>query len=156
MLDQNAQGFFPSTPATNLLYGLEVALDMLDEEGLPQVFARHKRLAAAARAAVQAWGYSVLCSNPEEYSPVNTTVVVPGGSGADRLRAVILESGNIALGSGLGQLADKVFRIGHLGQINTTQLLGVLGGVEQGLRRAGASLQASGLEAAMAALDEQA
>ncbi|MCP5373467.1 MAG: aminotransferase class V-fold PLP-dependent enzyme [Hyphomicrobiales bacterium] len=152
MLAMNGDGLFPYTPATNLLYGLAESLDMLAEEGLANVFARHRRLSAATRAAVAAWGWEVQCRHPDEHSPSLTAVRVPDGQDADRLRAVILETANIALGNGLGPLKGKVFRIGHLGEINDARLAGVLAGVELGLAAAQAPLAGSGVAAAVAAL----
>ena len=153
MLKPNANGFFPYTPATNLLYGLREALAMLQEEGLENVFARHKRLAAAARAAVTHWGPEVLCLNPEEYSPVLTAVLMPPGHDADQFRKVVLDSCNMSLGSGLSKLAGKVFRIGHLGECNELTLLGALSGVEIGLAAAGVPYRPGGVEAAIRALE---
>jgi alanine-glyoxylate transaminase/serine-glyoxylate transaminase/serine-pyruvate transaminase len=156
MLKPNAGGFFPYTPATNLLYGLREALAMLREEGLDAVFARHRRLAAATRAAVRAWGLEVLCLEPAEYSPVLTAVLLPPGHDADRFRKVVLEGFNMSLGSGLGRLAGKVFRIGHLGACNELVLMGALAGVEMGLAAAGVPHRAGGVAAAMSALNGQA
>jgi alanine-glyoxylate transaminase/serine-glyoxylate transaminase/serine-pyruvate transaminase len=152
MVKINASGFFPYTPATNLLYGLKEALAMLHEEGLDAVFARHKRLAAATRAAVKAWGLEVLCENPAEQSPVLTAVVMPPSHDADRYRKITLEKYNISLGSGLGKVAGKVFRIGHLGECNELALLGALSGVEMGLTAAGVPHRSGGVAAAMASL----
>jgi alanine-glyoxylate transaminase/serine-glyoxylate transaminase/serine-pyruvate transaminase len=150
MLKTNADGFFPYTPATNLLFGLQESLKMLvDEEGLDNVFARHDRHAEATRAAVQAWGLEVLCAEPEEYSSSLTAVLVPSGTSADAIRKVILERFDMSLGNGLGKLADKVFRIGHLGAFNDLMLCGTLAGVEMGLKLAGVPVAASGLAAAM-------
>ena len=126
MLKPNAAGFFPYTPATNLLYGLREAIAMLQEEGLDNVFARHKRLAAATRAAVTHWGLEVLCLEPAEYSPVLTAVLMPPGHDADKFRKTVLDNYNMSLGSGLTKLAGKVFRIGHLGECNELTLLGAL------------------------------
>jgi len=156
MLKPNANGFFPYTPATNLLYGLREALAMLQEEGLDAVFARHRRLAAATRAAVRAWGLEVLCLEPAEYSPVLTAVLLPPGHDADRFRKVVLDGFNMSLGSGLGRLAGKVFRIGHLGACNELVLMGALAGVEMGLAAAGVPHRAGGVAAAMAALSGKA
>jgi alanine-glyoxylate transaminase / serine-glyoxylate transaminase / serine-pyruvate transaminase len=153
MLKPNASGFFPYTPATNLLYGLKEALTMLQEEGLDNVFARHKRLAAATRTAVEAWGLEVLCQNPAEYSPVLTAVLMPPSHDADRYRKITLEKFNISLGSGLGKVAGKVFRIGHLGECNELTLIGALSGVEMGLAAAGVPHRSGGVQAAMAALE---
>jgi alanine-glyoxylate transaminase/serine-glyoxylate transaminase/serine-pyruvate transaminase len=153
MIRINAGGFFPYTPATNLLYGLKEALAMLQEEGLDQVFARHKRLASACRAAVRAWGLEVLCENPAEQSPVLTGVLMPPSHDADRFRKIALEKFNISLGSGLGKVAGKVFRIGHLGECNELALLGALSGVEMGLAAAGVPHRSGGVAAAMADLE---
>jgi len=150
MIKINAGGFFPYTPATNLLYGLKEALAMLEEEGLDQVFSRHKRLASACRAAVKAWGLEVLCENPAEQSPVLTAVLMPPSHDADRFRKIALEKYNISLGSGLGKVAGKVFRIGHLGECNELALLGALSGVEMGLAAAGVPHRSGGVAAAMA------
>ena len=155
MLKPNANGFFPYTPATNLLYGLREAIAMLLEEGLENVFARHKRLAAAARAAVTHWGLEVLCQNPAEYSPVLTAVLMPPGHDADQFRKVVLERSNMSLGSGLGKVAGKVFRIGHLGECNELTLLGALSGVEMGLAAAGVPHRSGGVEAAIKSLEER-
>jgi alanine-glyoxylate transaminase/serine-glyoxylate transaminase/serine-pyruvate transaminase len=154
MLKPNANGYFPYTPATNLLYGLREAIAMLVEEGLENVFARHRRLAAAARAAVNHWGLEVLCLNPAEYSPVLTAVLMPPGHDADQFRKVVLENCNMSLGSGLGKVAGKVFRIGHLGECNELTLLGALSGVEMGLAKAGVPHRSGGVEVAIKALEE--
>ena len=154
MLKPNANGFFPYTPATNLLYGLREAIAMLLEEGLENVFARHKRLAAAARTAVMHWGLEVLCQNPAEYSPVLTAVLMPPGHDADQFRKVVLETCNMSLGSGLGKVAGKVFRIGHLGECNELTLLGALSGVEMGLAAAGVPYRSGGVEAAIKSLED--
>ena len=137
MLKPNASGFFPYTPATNLLYGLREAMAMLLEEGLEQVFARHHRHAAATRAAVEAWGLEVLALDPREYSSTLTAVLMPAGYDADEFRKVALDRFDISLGTGLGKLKGKVFRIGHLGDFNDLMLVGSLGGVEMALRVAG-------------------
>ncbi|MGH1360520.1 MAG: pyridoxal-phosphate-dependent aminotransferase family protein [Burkholderiaceae bacterium] len=152
----NANGYWPSTPATNLLYGLAEALDMMAEEGLPQIFARHQRHALATRTAVQAWGLDILCLDDACHSPVLTAVLTPDGHSADDLRATILNKFNMSLGTGLGQLAGKVFRIGHLGDFNDLTLLGTLAGVEMGLARAGIPHQPGGVQAAMTLLAETA
>jgi alanine-glyoxylate transaminase/serine-glyoxylate transaminase/serine-pyruvate transaminase len=153
MLDSNAGFYFPYTPATNMLRGLQEALAMLDEEGLPNVFARHRRHGAATRAAVEAWGEAgaveVQCQAAADYSSSLTAVRLAAGHGADALRALILERFNMSLGNGLGVLKDKVFRIGHLGDFNDLSLMGALAGVEMGLRLAGAPCGEGGLEAAM-------
>jgi alanine-glyoxylate transaminase / serine-glyoxylate transaminase / serine-pyruvate transaminase len=149
MLAANANGFFPTTPATNLLFGLREALRMLSEEGLPNVFARHRRLAAAARAAVRAWGLEILCEREDELSPVVTTAIMPAGHDADRLREIVLDRFNMSLGAGLGRLKGRVFRIGHLGDFNELMLIGTLGGVELGLAAAGVPFTAGGVQAAI-------
>ena len=150
MLKPNLSGFFPYTPPTNLLYGLREALQMLQEEGLPNVFRRHERHAEATRAAVRAWGLEIVCENPREYSSSLTAVFMPEGHDADRLRAIILDNFDMSLGAGLSKLAGKVFRIGHLGSFNALMLAGTLCGVEMGLRLAGVPHQEGGV---MAALD---
>jgi alanine-glyoxylate transaminase/serine-glyoxylate transaminase/serine-pyruvate transaminase len=149
MLANNATGFFPYTPATNLLYGLREALHMLEEEGLANVFARHDRHAEATRRAVRAWGLEVLCLEPEEYSSSLTAVVMPAGHDADRFRKMVLEHFDMSLGTGLTKLAGKVFRIGHLGDFNDLTLMGTLAGVEMGLELAGVPHQKGGVLAAM-------
>ncbi|MGJ5019345.1 pyridoxal-phosphate-dependent aminotransferase family protein [Bradyrhizobium oligotrophicum] len=154
MLKLNANGFFPYTPATNLLYGLREAIAVLLEEGLDQVFARHQRLAAATRAAVEHWGLEVLCQEPKDFSPVLTAVLMPPGHDADQFRQVVLDKYNMSLGSGLSKVAGKVFRIGHLGECNALTLMAALSGVEMGLRAAGVPHRAGGVDAAMALLDE--
>jgi alanine-glyoxylate transaminase/serine-glyoxylate transaminase/serine-pyruvate transaminase len=154
MLKPNANGFFPYTPATNLLYGLKEAIAMMLEEGLDNVFSRHKRLAAATRAAVTHWGLEVLCQEPAEYSPVLTAVLMPPGHNADEFRKIALEKYNISLGSGLSKVAGKVFRIGHLGECNELMLLGALSGVEMGLTAAGVPHRAGGVDAAMKSLED--
>lgn len=152
MLKPNARGFFPYTPATNLLYGLNEAVAMLLEEGLENVFARHRRLAEATRAAVEAWGLEVLCSDPREHSPVLTAVIMPAGHDADAFRKIVLDNYDMSLGAGLTRLAGKVFRIGHLGETNELTLMGALSGVEMGLADAGVPHRAGGVQAAMAVL----
>ena len=149
MLDNNARGFFPYTPPTNLLYGLAEALAMLGEEGLDNVFARHDRLAEATRRAVRAWGLEILCLNPAEYSSALTAIVMPEGHDADALRKVILERFDLSLGTGLGKVKGKVFRIGHLGDFNELMLAGTLCGVEMGLGLAGVPHQRGGVDAAL-------
>ncbi len=149
MLAPNATGYFPYTPSTNLLYGLEEAIAMLLEEGLPNVFARHGRHAAATRAAVQGWGLEILCQEPREYSSILTAVVMPDGHDADHLRQVILDNYDMSLGAGLAKLKGRVFRIGHLGYFNDLMLLGTLGGVEMGLHAAGVPHRAGGVAQAM-------
>jgi len=132
MSGPNKAGFFPYTPATNLLYGLEQSIDMLMEEGLDNVFARHQRFAAATRTAVNAWGIEVLCKNPDHYSSSLTAVLMSQGHDADAFRQVVLENFNMSLGNGLSKVAGKVFRIGHLGDFNELMLMGTLAGVEMG------------------------
>ncbi len=152
MLAANATGYFPFTPATNLLYGLDAACGMLLEEGLANVFARHDRFAEATRRAVRAWGLEIQCAEPRHYSSALTAVRVPEGHSANGLRATILERFNMSLGNGLGQLNDRVFRIGHLGDFGDLQLVGTLGGVEMGLRAAGIPHKEGGVQAALAYL----
>ncbi len=152
MLAANATGYFPFTPATNLLYGLDAACGMLLEEGLANVFARHDRFAEATRRAVRAWGLEIQCAEPRHYSSALTAVRVPEGHSANALRATILEKFNMSLGNGLGQLNDRVFRIGHLGDFGDLQLVGTLGGVEMGLRAAGIPHKEGGVQAALAYL----
>ena len=155
MIANGKSGYFPYTPATNLLYGLRESLGMLlEEEGLENVFARHQRHAEATRRAVRAWGLEVLAANPAEYSGSLTAVLMPAGHDADRLRKLILESFDMSLGTGLGKLAGKVFRIGHLGDFNDLALLGTLAGIEMGLALAGVPAKAAGVQAAMAYLAE--
>jgi alanine-glyoxylate transaminase/serine-glyoxylate transaminase/serine-pyruvate transaminase len=149
MLAANKSGFFPYTPATNLLYGLVESIAMLHEEGLERVFARHARHGAATRSAVEAWGLEVLCLNSDEHSNSLTAVLVPEGHDADHLRAVILERFDMSLGTGLGKLARKVFRIGHLGHFNDLMLAGTLAGVEMGLGLAGIPHRPGGTQAAL-------
>jgi alanine-glyoxylate transaminase/serine-glyoxylate transaminase/serine-pyruvate transaminase len=157
MLEANAKGFFPYTPSTNLLYGLAEALDMLQEEGLPNVFARHARHAEATRRAVSAWGLEILCEVAAERSNALTAVVMPKDSSgkpydADRLRKIIHENFDMSLGQGLSKLAGWVFRIGHLGDFNDLTLAGTLAGVEMGLEVAGIPYRAGGVQAALAHL----
>ncbi len=149
MLASGKTGYFPYTPATNLLYGLREALDMLFEEGLDRVFARHQRHAEATRRAVRAWGLEVLALNPAEFSGALTAVMVPAGINADEVRRVILENFDMSLGTGLGKLAGKIFRIGHLGDFNDLTLMGTLAGVEMGLELAGVPHKKGGVQAAM-------
>ena len=149
MLGPNGTGFFPYTPATNLLYGLKEALAMLMEEGLQNVFRRHDRMAEATRRAVRRWGLEVLCLNPHEYSSALTAVLLPEGHNADAYRKVVLERFDMSLGNGLGKVAGKVFRIGHLGHFNELMLAGTLCGVEMGLELAGVPHQKGGISAAL-------
>jgi len=154
MLASNKSGFFPYTPATNLLYGLREALRMLREEGLQNVFARHARHAEATRRAVRAWGLEIVCAVPAEYSNSLTAVMMPQGHDADALRKVILEAYDMSLGTGLGRLAGRIFRIGHLGDFNDLALIGTLAGVEMGLSLAGVPHRKGGAQAAMDYLGE--
>jgi alanine-glyoxylate transaminase/serine-glyoxylate transaminase/serine-pyruvate transaminase len=154
MLAQNATGFFPYTPATNLLYGLKEAQQMLREEGLQNVFRRHQRHGEATRRAVKAWGLETVALNPHEFSNSVTAIFTPIGHSADAFRKVVLEHFNMALGSGLGKLADKAFRIGHLADFNDLMLAGTLGGVEMGLDLAGVPHKKGGVAAALDYLTE--
>lgn len=156
MLGPNAQGYFPYTNATNMLYGLAEAIDMLEEEGLENVFARHQRHAKATRVAVQSWGLEIQCQDEREHSPVLTTVRMPEGHSADAFRKIVLERFDMSLGSGLSKIADKVFRIGHLGDFNDLMLMGTLSGVEMGLGLAGVPHQKGGCDAAMRVLEAEA
>jgi alanine-glyoxylate transaminase/serine-glyoxylate transaminase/serine-pyruvate transaminase len=149
----NERGYFPYTPPTNLLYGLKESLAILGEEGLANVFTRHRRHGAATRAAVRAWGLEVLALDEREYSPVLTAVVVPDGHDADKIRALILDRFNMSLGTGLGRLAGRVFRIGHLGHFNDVSLAGTLAGVHMGLSIAGVPVGADGVSAALRVLE---
>ena len=155
MLASNRNGYFPYTPATSLLYGLHEAIAMLQEEGLDNVFARHARHGEATRRAVRAWGLELLCLDPREHSDVLTAILLPAGQDADALRKIILENFNMSLGQGLGKIAGKVFRIGHLGDFNDLTLLGALAGVEMGLQLASIPAQRGGVDAAMRFLGEQ-
>jgi len=149
MIRDNRTGFFPYTPATNLLFGLREALRMLFEEGMENVFARHLRHAEATRRAARAWGLEILCLDPLEYSPALTTLTMPAGHDADAFRKVVLEKYDMSLGSGLGKLKGKVFRIGHLGHFNDLMLAGTLCGVEMGLSVAGVPHSRGGVAAAL-------
>jgi len=149
ILQQNKAGFFPYTPPTNLLYGLRESIQMLQEEGLENVFRRHERHAQATRAAVSRWGLEIVCEAPEEYSSTVTTVFTPEGHNADHLRKVILDNFDMSLGAGLARLQGKAFRIGHLGSFNDLMLVGTLGGVEMGLRLAGVPHREGGVMAAL-------
>lgn len=149
MITQNKTGYFPYTPATNLLYGLREALKMLQEEGLPNVFTRHDRHAEATRRAVRAWGLEILCAVPEEYSSALTAVMMPAGHDADALRKAILDAYDMSLGMGLGKMLGKIFRIGHLGDFNDLTLAGTLSGVEMGLALAGVPHKKGGAQAAL-------
>jgi alanine-glyoxylate transaminase / serine-glyoxylate transaminase / serine-pyruvate transaminase len=149
ILAANQNGFFPYTPPTNLLYGLDAALDRLLDEGLPQVFARHARHAETTRRAAAAWGLSLQCTEPAEYSNSLTGVVMPDGHDADRFRAIALDRFDLSLGAGLGKLGGTMFRIGHLGDLNDLMLLGALAGVEAGLQVAGVPINPGGVTAAI-------
>ncbi len=152
MLRDNTAGFFPYTPSTNILYGLREALVMMREEGLDAIWARHERFGRATRAAVKAWGLDILAVNPAEYSGVLTAVVMPDGRDADAFRQVVLDRFDMSLGTGLGKLKGKVFRIGHLGDFNDLMLAGTLGGVEMGLALAGVPHKSGGVLAALETL----
>ena len=154
MLAANERGYFPYTPNTNLLYGLREALRLLDDEGLENVFARHLRHAEATRAAVRGWGLEVLALDEREYSAALTAVLVPDGVDADKVRAVILDRFDMSLGAGLGRLAGRVFRIGHLGAFNDLTLAGTLAGVQMGLGLAGVEVDGRGLDAALEVLQQ--
>ena len=149
IIEMNATGYWPYTPNTNLLYALSEALDMILGEGLDNVFARHQRLAAACRAAVQAWGLEVQCADPAVYSPVLTGVMTPVGFDADAIRKTIYENFDMSLGTGLGKMKGRMFRIGHLGEANDLTLMATLSGCEMGLKLAGVTLAGSGVLAAM-------
>lgn len=149
LVGANKTGFFPYTPAINLLFALDEAMDMLIEEGLSNVFARHERYAEATRRAVRTWGLDLQCADPRAYAPGVTAIRVPEGHSADKLRNVILEKFNMSLGNGLGRVNDVVFRIGHMGDLSPLQLTGTLSGVEMGMRIAGIPHKAGGVQAAM-------
>ena len=149
IVEMNKDGYWPSTPNTNLLYGLHEALDMLRSEGLPQVFARHQRWAAGVRAAVNAWGLPIQCADPAVYSPILTGVILPEGVDADAVRRLIHERFDLSLGTGLGKLKGRMFRIGHLGDSNDLTLLATVAGCEMGLKLAGVKLAGGGVQAAM-------
>ena len=149
MLENNKSGFYPYTPATNLLYGLNESINMLLEEGLDNVFARHKRLAEATRLAVEAWGLEILAKNPIERSDSITAIMVPDGHDSDNLRKIIYDNYNMSLGTGLNKVKSKVFRIGHLGDLNDLSLLGALAGVEMGLKQSGIPYKSGGIMAAI-------
>ena len=149
MIDANETGLYPYTPATGHFFGLKEAVAMLEEEGLDNVFARHDRLAEATRRAVRQWGLEVLCADPRAYASALTAVLLPEGANADAVRAVILERFDLSLGAGLGKVAGKVFRIGHLGWVNELMLAGALAGVEMGLAAAGVKHSSGGVQAAM-------
>lgn len=155
IIEMNKTGYWPYTPNTNLLYGLHEALDMILDEGLDNVFARHQRLATACRAAVTAWGLEVQCADPAVYSPILTGVMTPEGIDADVVRKTIYERFNMSLGTGLGKMKGRMFRIGHLGETNDLSLMATLAGCEMGLKLAGIKLAGSGVTAAMDFLAEQ-
>ena len=144
-IEANKSGSFPYTPATNLLYGLKEAINMLHEEGLDNVFKRHAKHALATRAAVQAWGFENVCKEEKDFSNVLTAVMLPENHNADNLRKIILENLNMSLGGGLSKLAGKVFRIGHLGDFNDLMLMGTLNGIEMGFEMAGIPYQKGGI-----------
>jgi alanine-glyoxylate transaminase/serine-glyoxylate transaminase/serine-pyruvate transaminase len=149
MLNMNKIGFFPYTPATNMLQGLAVAIDMLHEEGLDNVFARHARLAEATRRAVRAWGLDIMCRDPKYYSPTVTAVMLPEGHDAEKLRSLALDQFDISYGMSFGKFAGKYFRIGHLGDTNDLTILGALAGTEMALTLAGVPIRKGGVQAAM-------
>ena len=155
IIEMNKSGYWPYTPNTNLLYGLHEALDMILGEGLDNVFARHNRLAAACRLAVNAWGLEVQCADPAVYSPILTGVMTPEGIDADAVRKTIYERFDMSLGTGLGKMKGRMFRIGHLGEANDLTLMATLAGCEMGLKLAGVPVAASGVAAAMNYLTEQ-
>ncbi len=156
MLANNANGFFPYTPATGLLCGLAEAIDMINEEGLENVFTRHERLAEATRRAVKGWGLDIQCRDPKYYSPAVTAVIMPEGHNADAFRKLVLDTFNMSLGTGLNKIAGKVFRIGHLGDTNELTVMGALTGVEMSLEIAGVPYKKGGVAAAMSYLAETA
>jgi len=149
MIENNKNGFFPYTPAVNLMFGLEEAMKILNEEGLDNVFSRHTRLANATRKAVEGWGLEIFCNCVESYSDSCTTIFSPKGIDPDHLRSVILNEFNISLGMGLSKIKGKVFRIGHLGDLNEVSLIGVLGGIEMGLSKVGYKIKKSGTQEAI-------
>jgi alanine-glyoxylate transaminase/serine-glyoxylate transaminase/serine-pyruvate transaminase len=149
MLRDNKAGFFPYTPSTNILYGLREALGMMRDEGLETIWARHERFGRATRAAVKAWGLDILAQNAAEYSGVLTAVVMPDGRDADAFRQIVLERFDMSLGTGLGKMKGKIFRIGHLGDFNDLMLAGTLSGVEMGFALAGVPHKSGGVLAAL-------
>jgi alanine-glyoxylate transaminase / serine-glyoxylate transaminase / serine-pyruvate transaminase len=149
MIDANESGLYPYTPSTGHFFGLKEAIAMIEEEGLDNVVARHDRLAEAARRSIRHWGLEILCADPRAYASAVTAIVVPEGVNADVVRGVILDRFDVSLGAGLGKVAGKVFRIGHLGWINDLMLVGALAGIEMGLAAAGVKHQAGGVQAAM-------
>jgi alanine-glyoxylate transaminase/serine-glyoxylate transaminase/serine-pyruvate transaminase len=155
MIVANKSGYFPYTPATNMLYALAEAIDMLHEEGLESVFARHDRHAEATRRAVRAWGLEIWCREPRDYSPTLTAVLMPEDHDADLFRSIALEHYDVSLGTGLSKVAGKVFRIGHLGDINDLTMVGALAGVEMALSVAGVPHKKGGVQAAIDYLTAQ-
>jgi alanine-glyoxylate transaminase / serine-glyoxylate transaminase / serine-pyruvate transaminase len=149
IVEMNKTGYWPYTPNTNLLYALAEAIEMIESEGLPQVFARHQRLAASCRAAVQAWGLEIQCADPAVYSPVLTGVLLPREVDADQVRQLAYRHFDLSLGAGLGKVKGRMFRIGHLGDCNDLTLLAAIGGCEMALKLAGVRLRESGVLAAM-------
>jgi len=149
MLNMNKVGFFPYTPATQMLHGLAEAIDMLHEEGLENVFSRHARFAEATRRCVRAWGLDLLCRDPKYYSPTVTAVMMPDGHDGDSLRDIALDHFNISYGASFGALTGKYFRIGHLGDTNDLTILGALAGTEMALTLAGVPIKKGGVQAAM-------
>ncbi|MBS0441032.1 MAG: serine--glyoxylate aminotransferase, partial [Proteobacteria bacterium] len=149
IVEMNRQGYWPYTPNTNLLYGLSEALDMILEQGLDAVFARHQRWAEGVRGAVRAWGLPIQCADASVYSPVLTGVITPAGVDADALRKLIHERFDLSLGTGLGKVKGRMFRIGHLGDCNDLTLMAALSGVEMGFKLAGVAIAGSGVQAAM-------
>ncbi len=149
MIAANKKDYFPYTPATTIMYGLAESIDMLHEEGLDNVFARHDRLAEATRRAVRGWGLEILCREPKQYSSTITAVLLPEGHDADRFRQVALDHFNISYGMGLGRITGKVFRIGHLGDTNDATIVGALGATEMALALAGVPHKKGGVQAAM-------
>jgi len=149
MLNMNKVGFFPYTPATQMLHGMVAAIDMLHEEGLDNVFARHNRLAEATRRAVNHWGLETVCKDPKYYSPTLTAVLLPEGHDADAFRAMALEQFNISFGSSFGKLSGRYFRIGHLGDINDGAMIAALGVTEMALQLANVPIKKGGVQAAM-------
>ena len=155
MLENNKNGFYPYTPAINLLYGLDEAINMLLEEGLDNVFARHKRHAEATRLAVEAWGLEILAKNPVERSDSITAILIPEGHDSDSLRKIIYDNYDMSLGTGLNKVKGKVFRIGHMGDLNDLTLAGTLAGVEMGLKQSGIPYKNGGVMAALNFLSEK-
>jgi alanine-glyoxylate transaminase / serine-glyoxylate transaminase / serine-pyruvate transaminase len=156
MMEMNKTGYFPTTPNTNLLYGLSEACDMIFEQGLPSVFARHQRWAAGVRSAVKAWGLEIQCADAAVYSPVLTGVMLPEGIDADAVRKLIWQRFDCSLGTGLGQLKGCMFRIGHLGDSNDLTLIATIAACEMGMKLSGVKLAASGVQAAMTYFSENA